>query len=383
MAVVSSHQLAQCISCHAWNADLSMVAVCPNNNEVHIYKALSFTDSIWDRVHVLRKHDQLVSSIDWAPESNYIVTASHDRNSYVWNLEQDEWQPTLVILRLNRAAISVKWSPKENKFAVASGAKSICVCYYEQDNNWWVSKIIRKKHNSTVTNISWHPNNVLLATTSTDCKCRVFSAYIKGVDARTDAETAFGEVKFGEQLMQLDLAMGWAFGVKWSPSGKTLTYVGHDSTIHFIGDVGPSPIAQTLALRDLPLRDVLFLSERRIVAAGFDCNPILFEADNQGTWNLIRFLDEGKLPPAETKTGTQFLEAFGKFHGQAKHGNNIEIVESSNISNTHHENCITMIAPLLSRGDKEVHYFSTSGLDGKIIIWDVSNISEFVSRLRL
>lgn len=24
----------------------------------------------------------------------------------------------------------------ENKFAVGSGAKSVCICYYEQDNNW-------------------------------------------------------------------------------------------------------------------------------------------------------------------------------------------------------------------------------------------------------
>jgi hypothetical protein len=24
----------------------------------------------------------------------------------------------------------------ENKFAVGSGAKTVCVCYYEQENNW-------------------------------------------------------------------------------------------------------------------------------------------------------------------------------------------------------------------------------------------------------
>lgn len=26
----------------------------------------------------------------------------------------------------------------ENKFAVGSGAKTTCICYYEQDNNWFV-----------------------------------------------------------------------------------------------------------------------------------------------------------------------------------------------------------------------------------------------------
>jgi WD40 repeat protein len=112
MAAGGVHQLAQCITCHAWNADLSMVAVCPNNNEVHIYQASPSPTSAWECIHVLQKHDQLVSGIDWAPMSNKIVTSSHDRNSYVWTLEGNEWQPTLVILRLNRAAISVDWSPR-------------------------------------------------------------------------------------------------------------------------------------------------------------------------------------------------------------------------------------------------------------------------------
>lgn len=34
---------------------------------------------------------------------------------YVWNLEGSEWVPTLVILRLNRAALCVQWSPKGEK----------------------------------------------------------------------------------------------------------------------------------------------------------------------------------------------------------------------------------------------------------------------------
>jgi len=33
------------------------------------------------------------------------------------------WKPTLVLLRINRAATYVRWSPLENKFAVASGAR--------------------------------------------------------------------------------------------------------------------------------------------------------------------------------------------------------------------------------------------------------------------
>ncbi|KAK9690074.1 hypothetical protein RND81_09G103100 [Saponaria officinalis] len=253
MSAVSAHKFAQCITCHSWSPDLSMLALCPNTEEVHIYR---LSDGKWDRIHVLLKHDQVVCGIDWSSKTNKIVTVSHDRNAYVWSQETGEWVPTLVILRLNRAALCVQWSPIENKFAVGSGAKTVCICYYEQDNNWWVSKLIRKKHNSSVTSVAWHPKNILLATTSTDGKCRVFSTFIKGVDTRSSEASSSSETKFGEQIIQLDLSYSWAFGVKWSPTGNTLAYVGHNSMIYFVDDVGPSPLAQTVAFRDLPLRDV-------------------------------------------------------------------------------------------------------------------------------
>lgn len=81
---------------------------------------------------VLRlQHDKIITSIDWAPQSNRIVTASQDRNAYVWQETADPetgklvWKPTLVLLRINRAATYVRWSPKEDKFAVASGARCV------------------------------------------------------------------------------------------------------------------------------------------------------------------------------------------------------------------------------------------------------------------
>jgi actin related protein 2/3 complex subunit 1A/1B len=73
----------------------------------------------------------MITSIDWAPSTNRIVTCSQDRNAYVWEQKQDPqtgnvtWKPTLVLLRINRAATDVRWSPKEDKFAVASGARYV------------------------------------------------------------------------------------------------------------------------------------------------------------------------------------------------------------------------------------------------------------------
>ncbi|XP_030315425.1 actin-related protein 2/3 complex subunit 1A isoform X2 [Calypte anna] len=168
---MSLHQfLLEPITCHAWNRDRTQIAISPNNHEVHIYKK---SGNQWVKAHELKEHNGHITGIDWAPKSDRIVTCGADRNAYVWSQKDGVWKPTLVILRINRAATFVKWSPLENKFAVGSGARLISVCYFESENDWWVSKHIKKPIRSTVLSLDWHPNNVLLAAGSCDFKCRV------------------------------------------------------------------------------------------------------------------------------------------------------------------------------------------------------------------
>ncbi|CAI7818812.1 unnamed protein product [Closterium sp. NIES-54] len=397
MADASPFSLASSISCHAWNGNMSMVAVSPRTSELWIFKAnIADDEKQWEKLHTLSKHEDLISGVDWGAKKNRIVTCSHDRNSYVWNWVEGEWRAALVILRLNRAALCVAWSPQENKFAVGSGSKTVSVCYYDDENSWWVSKVIRKKHASSVTSVAWHPNNLLLATTCTDNKCRIFSATIKGVDSKSAESSSSGGFsgKFGEQLLQLDLAFGWTFGARWSPSGANLAFVGHDSTIHFINDVGPSLTLHSISLRYLPLRDVLFLSDRLLVAAGFDYNPILFSADANGTWTFVRVLD-GSEEPTSTATGAA-LSAKDTFGRSMERGNslrsslndaapNAPSIPDSELSkgpSTVHQDCITCIRPLGSADDSIIQQFSTSGLDGKVVVWDVSglHLARYASR---
>lgn len=85
------------------------VAICPNNNEIQVYKR---TSSGWKLLQNLQEHDMHVMGIDWAPNTNRIVTCSADKNAYVWTQEGDgKWNPAWVLLRINRAATCVKWSP--------------------------------------------------------------------------------------------------------------------------------------------------------------------------------------------------------------------------------------------------------------------------------
>ncbi|KHM99607.1 Actin-related protein 2/3 complex subunit 1 [Glycine soja] len=142
--------------------------------------------------------------------------------------------------------------------------------------------------------------------------------------------------------------------------------------IYFVDDVGPSPLAQNVVFRDLPLHDVLFVSERNVIGVGFDCNPMVFAADERGIWSFVRYLGERKAVSSGSRYGSQFSEAFGKFYGQSKHGVSNDAVETSRTRGTVHENCINCIMPLGDHGTL-VRRFSTSGLDGRIVVWDLEN----------
>jgi len=351
---MSIKRLAGCITCHAWNADGSKVALCPNDNTIRIY-AKRGNDFALE--HTLSEHDQVVTSIDWAPKSNRIVSCSQDRNAYVWTFASNQWKPVLVILRINRAATHVKWSPEENKFAVASGAKCVSVCYFEEDNDWWVSKHI-KKHKSTVLQVDWHPNNVLLATASSDFRCRIFAAFIKGVDKQV-AQTPFGsKLPFGELFCELDSCSGWVQACRWSPSGNQLAFVGHDSTLCVANVSSGQPSVSVVYLKDLPFRDILFPSDNVIVAVGHDNAPIMFA--NQGGWKLARKLDSGggaKGPVAQSSASS----AREAFRGKVDKG---EATTETKLD-TKHQNCVTCIQAIGRSGQ-----FSTTGLDGQIAIWD-------------
>jgi len=344
-----------CITCHAWNGDKSKVAFCPDNNEVHVYKKQG---NDWVQEAVLAEHDQVVTGLDWAPKTNRIVSCSQDRNAYVWSLEGGKWKPTLVILRINRAATQVKWSHDEQKFAVASGAKCVSICYFEEDNDWWVSKHI-KKHKSTVLSVAWHPSNVLIATGSSDFKARVFSAYVKGVD-KGGANTPYGDkLPFGECLAEYD-SNGWVHDVAWSPSGSRLAFVGHDSSVTFID--APSN-QQRLTLSTLPFRSLVFLSENTIIAAGHDCNPAVFNAQGSN-WVFTKFVDEAK-----TAAGA------GNSSAKTMWQQKVDLGTTSNETTlpTKHQNAISCVRPVAGAPGRYTS-FSTSAVDGKLCIWEAGSL---------
>lgn len=371
MASETHHLFPKPITCHAFNRDRSQVAVCPNDETIEIY---SKQGSKYVLSTTLKEHGQRVNGIDWAPNSNRIVSCGQDRNAYVWELKDNVWKPTLVILRINRAATHVKWSPKEDKFAVATGARLISVCYFEQENDWWVSKHIKKPIRSTVLSLDWHPNNVLLAAGSADFKARVFSGYIKGLDEKPSA-TAWGKkMTFGECMAEFaNGGGGWVHGVSFSPDGNKLAWIGHDSSFSVV-DMNKDKDVCTIKFSQLPLTACTFVTANSVVAAGHDCTPVLYSGDDNNKWTYVDKLDHSKKKAAGGNS------AMNKFRQMDSRGQ--ESDSGSTTLDTVHQNAITEIS--IHTGDKSnVSKFATSGVDGRLVIWDCKSLESSISGLKI
>ncbi|KAL4900603.1 hypothetical protein BDW74DRAFT_170774 [Aspergillus multicolor] len=295
MATAEAHHLFHApIADHSFSSDKSILAVA-RENHVELYQKTGSKFSLTDE---LKGHEKTVTSVDIAPNSGRIVTCSQDRNAYVWEQTPAGWKPTLVLLRINRAATFVRWSPSEQKFAVGSGARVIAVCYFEEENDWWISKHLKKPIRSTITTLAWHPNSVLLAAGSTDSHARIFSSFIKGVDTRPEP-SAWGErLPFNTICGEfLNDSAGWIQGVCFSPSGNALAFTGHDSSVTVVYPSAPEqpPRAMlNISTRLLPFNSLIWNGENEIIAAGHDCEPYRLRGDENG-WQL-----EGSI---ESKTG--------------------------------------------------------------------------------
>ncbi|KAF9454603.1 actin-related protein ARPC3 [Macrolepiota fuliginosa MF-IS2] len=383
------------ITAHAFSANRKELAASLNSNDVRLYTR---NGSEWTPTETLSEHDKLITSIDWAPRSNRIVTASQDRNAYVWTETPDPesgkliWKPTLVLLRINRAATHVRWSPLENKFAVASGARAIAVCSFDEESNWWVAKHIKKPIRSTVLSVDWHPNNVLLAAGSADMKARVFSGYIKEVDERPAPSVWGSKLPFNTVCGEFSSpAGGWVHAVGFSPSGDILAFASHDSSITVVYPSGPAIF--TIRLPSLPLVALSWISEESIVAAGHDCKPLVYAGSEQG-WQEVGTLDDASSSKASEGPRSGFggsggvgrlkTGAFATFRDADTRGQSTlggaSSVSSDTKLNTIHQNTITSVRPYEEHGGY-VTKVSTTGVDGTLVIWDTNEVSTLTGKM--
>jgi actin related protein 2/3 complex subunit 1A/1B len=354
------------ISTHSWSEDGNYLALSCNNKDVEIiHKAKE--EGKWIKTARLQQHDLLVTGIDWAPKTNRIVTCSEDRNAYVWNLEAGgTWKQTLVLLRINRAATCVKWSPNENKFAIGSGSRLISVCYLDAVNDWWVAKHIKNKIRSTVTSIDWHPNNCLIAAGTTGYKVRVFSGHINDIEEKPN-ETRWGnEMKFHTLMAEFSNSFnggGWIHSVCFSDDGNRLAWVAHDSSISVV-DVTKSLEVYKLKTQHLPFLSCVWASPDIIIAAGHGCIPVVFKINGSGQIEVLSNLEEKQ---------DYLQERSFSFRDRLEGMVDVSL-------NTTHQSQISCIR-ILRKGKDQADKISTSGGDGKVVVWDLRDIEKRIPGL--
>jgi len=242
-----------------------------------------------------------VSGIDWHPITNKIVTCAHDRNVFVWAFDESkkDWAATVVIAGIERAALDVKWSPDGQKFAIAGSNKNVTLCWFDEAGNWYINRVCKREKakttaKSSVVSLAWHPNNQVLAASSTDYKCRVLFAYLETTDKSGPNAAPFADgasLEPGETIVEWEQTRAWVNDAAWSPSGSQLAFVGHDGLLHVVAFAGgAAPAVASLKTSGLPASKVLWINEKSLVTAGHNMNPEVFAVDS-GKWALVGALD--------------------------------------------------------------------------------------------
>ncbi|KAH0792109.1 actin-related protein 2/3 complex, subunit 1 [Histomonas meleagridis] len=339
------------ISCHAWNKDGTMVAICPNTSDLLIYKVNGKTTEL---VYTLKEHTQLISSCDWNPVDDSIVTCSHDRNAYVWKLSDDkkEWKKQLVLLKLDRAATFVRWSPDGTKFVCATGSKKLRVCQYDAAQNWWQSRTYDHKHPTSLT-VDFMPDGEHVICSCTDRHMTYFTTDDK------EAKKASGGGKKLEYALQTYSCQGWCNATARSPDGEWIAFTSQDSYIRFIKaseiDQKDAPVRQH-NINGLPLLSLCFISNKALVGGGFDCAPRLFVLEGDD-WTDLGLIDIPEIrEKASGAASSGFASKAAAFGGKA-------VTKSEGI----HNNIILGIRVVKDQ-------FTTCSNDGKLGIWPFAAI---------
>jgi len=348
------------VSCHSWNQNRSKVAVSLNDSDVQILSARGRKEA------VLTGHDMRVTSIDWAPQSGLIVTCGEDRNAYVWHppaTGNGEWKPSLVVLRINRAATFVKWSPHENKFAVASGANCISVCHFEKDNDWWLSKHVKKNIKSTVTSLDWHPDNMLLAAGTSKFAVHVFAAQVKEAGDKVPPTSPWYKKSpiFGDCLAGVrQLKMGWVHDVAFNGDGTMLAWVSHSSTVSVMNALNNQEVCH-YKMSELPMLSCIWIAPDTLMAAGHGCTPFWFDVDVAAGQIKGHGRMEVKAAAAVANAGAK-MNAMKIFQHAERYGKQMTENISSEPSTVH----VKQINALRMYSTDTV---SSSSDDGKIVLW--------------
>lgn len=167
---------------------------------------------------------------------------------------------------------------------------------------------------------------------------------------------------------------------------------------------GPDQAPQAIynvRVPSLPFLSLTFINETSLVAAGHDYEPILFTGDVSSGWTINKSLDDSmnrSAPVARVPSGGVGKlnnEAFNRFRAADSRGISSSPASTSNGAaaglnnslkvggerNTVHQNTITSVRVHEGFGLGEVSKLSTSGLDGRVVVWTTSGLTGGMAKL--
>lgn len=169
---------------------------------------------------------------------------------------------------------------------------------------------------------------------------------------------------------------GWVHGVSFSASGNKLAWVGHDSSISVVNAANECKMA-TVKGNFLPFAACVWVTENSIVTAGYDYIPILFSHDDNDTLSAGQKLD---VPKKKESSGT--VSAMAKFRTMDKQAQSADDSGSGTGVHTTHQNAINQVQ-IYSGTKAGATKFATSGVDGRLVIWDVKSLESSIAGLKI
>jgi len=124
-------------------------------------------------------------------------------------------------------------------------------------------------------------------------------------------------------------------------------------------------MSSTCKTPNLPVTSILFVSETQIIGAGYDCCPYLFQQVGNG-WEVVQKLDGGAKKSVQGGSNSA-MNKFKQMDSRAQaSGGDTEL-------STTHQNTITCVRAFSNYSD-QVTKISTTGIDGKLVVWDLLSV---------
>lgn len=157
---------------------------------------------------------------------------------------------------------------------------------------------------------------------------------------------------------------------------------GHDSSISIVYPSGPT--VYNIRIPTLPFVTLTWTAEDSLVAAGHDCQPVVFSGSETGGWATVGSLDDSSSAsnkPTASRVGRLNSGAFATFQNADSRGLTSSTGPEGDAKlSTVHQNTITSVRNYEESGGR-VTKVSTSGVDGNLVIWDVDAVSAIAGRV--